>query len=169
MIDSNGNIVRVEDDTYPEKFIYTINGSKVDVSDWDVYLHYKEAQGTIPETYKNIRITGVKDIFRPSEIAFYPRALYCKEYANNGSLIGPYTGFAKVGVYDFMTTRENVFYYADSNGTYVINNEFNYDEESYVPYDSEDPSHEDLQRFSTYTEKMTHDSGTITITSKISV
>lgn len=169
MIDSKGNINRVAFDTYPEKFVYDVNGDKVDVSDWNVFLNYREAQGTVPETFKNIKITGVKHQFNIGEVRFYPRELYCEEFLDNGSLVGTYTGFNKVGTHDFMTTREKTFYYADDVGLYVIGNELVAGVESYILYDEFNPLHEGLQRFSTYVEKMTHASGTITIEEKVGI
>lgn len=151
-------IERASGDTYPIEFKYKVNGSLIDVEEWDLYFTYNE---TINEVTKAIRIQGIANSLDPEigKCSFYPREPFSKDITDINNIVD-YTPFGSEGLFDYKITRERDFYYFNSSGTYVkINDE-------YVIYDGS-PGQDDNPRFNKFKEIQTHEIGRINIIKNI--
>lgn len=143
-------------DSYPVTSIIKVNSIPVNMEGWDVYLYYTEIQPDLSAI--EVRITGVVTNAAKGTVKFYPRTTYCYDITNSVA----YVGLAVAGTHDYSIVRKKMFYEQNDAGDYVY---INIDSE-YVLYDSGNPEHDGLQRYSTYIETMTHAVGKIEISAR---
>jgi len=152
-IKDNDVIIRYENDTYPETGNIEVNGSPVDISDYDVYFYYKE--GT-----KLIRITATKPNAKEGRVAFYPKVTHTQDVTDKNNPVDC-EAFTVPGEYIYAIVRSRTIYEPYSDGLYVnINDEF-------VLYDANNPDHADKDRFTLIEDKMTHKTGKLIISARV--
>lgn len=153
-VDGSIDVKRFSQDSYPISSVLKVNGMPVDLTGWTTYLYYSEDQGD--GSVKEVRVTGVVNNPKKGIAKFYPRELYCYDINNTV----PYRGLVVVGEHPYSIIRAIEAYEQNPTGDYVIVLG------EYVAYDAGNPDHDGLQRYSTYTETMTHAVGNITVSSR---
>lgn len=153
---NTNDINRFAGDSWPIKSTIKINGKKVDLGGWDVYLYYTEIQTDEAATTIKVRINGVVESKDKAVVRFYPRETYCYNITESV----PYRGLEVVGEHQYSIVREKEFYEQNNVGGYVLISG------EYIVYDDQNEDHIGLQRYSTYIETMTHTVGTIGISTR---
>lgn len=151
----NTDVTRFVGDTWPITSTIKVNGNPVNLNGSKVYMYYNDV-----DTNGNpilVKIEGL--IGAGGKVKFYPRDKYGINTADGSS----YTPFNKAGTYDYSIVRENDIYELDDNGPYVVIDGVA------VQYDSGNPEHEGLRRYSVFTEVMTHAVGTISVSNRVGV
>lgn len=151
MLSKNVDIERITKDSYPVVVDINSNGTPIDLSDWVVDLYYNEVQPDA--SIQVIKISGVITNAKKGVVKFYPRTSFCY----NVTLATAYAGFSVVGKHAYSVVQSGTRYEQDAAGTHVLVAGV------YVLYDSQDPAHVDLQRYSQYTETITRMLGEIAI------
>lgn len=148
---------RIDRDTNPLVFEIIENGSRVNLTGWDVYFNYLDTVDGM-----EMRITGKVDHLKKGNVKFYPRFNSTQNITDFNNPVNT-EGLRNEGSFDFEVIREKIFYYTSDEGIFVIENENTIGEESYVFYNSGDPEHDNLQRFDEFTERITSHTGSIKI------
>lgn len=156
-ITEDTTITRTAYDTYPVGSTVRLNKVPVNLEGWTVYLYYTEDQGD--STAIEVRITGVVSDPKKGKVKFYPRTMYCYDVTNSTE----YFGLAKVGIHPYSIVRKKEMYEQNDAGGFV------FIDGVYVVYDVGNPDHDDEQRYSPYTEVMTHAVGDINISTRSGV
>ena len=152
--DGSVDITRTAMDSYPVKSTLKLQGNNVDLTGWTTYMYYTEIQPD--DTGIVVRITGAVNSPKTGVAKFYPREMYCYNVTN----LVAYRGMAMPGKHDYSIVRTRLAYEPNVTGNYVMV------DGEYVAYDSGNTAHDDLPRYSEYTETMTHVVGTMLITER---
>ena len=154
---TDSEIIRYTGDTYPTEAVLKVDGTSVDLTGWDIKLYYNENQtdGSI----LNVLINGTLVDPKNGESLFYNRPSKCFNITDPANPI-PYVGFVVTGVHGYSIIREKIFYDKSELGDLVfVNGE-------YVAYDPNIHTG-NVDRYFSFTERMTHSVGSINILSRI--
>ncbi len=155
------NIERYSGDTYPVTVDIKLDDSRIDLAGWELYMYINERQAD--NTVKNLRISGVTPLLKRGEVSFYPRAMKTNDITDSNAITRT-DALVSVGEHSYAITREKDVYNADDYEGTLVTMDFG---KTYIPYDVNNTDHLSKQRFSSFREIMTHQSGVITIVAKL--
>ena len=150
----NKDIHRVALDSHPVSSTLKLNSVPVDLTGWLTYLYYTEVQED--GTLISVRITGVNSTNKKGATKFYPREMYCDNITNTVA----YRGLAVAGRHTYSIVRNKIAYEQNDAGDWVLI------DGEYIVYDVGNTEHDGLQRYSEYTETMTHAIGDIIVSNR---
>lgn len=149
----NTYVTRFVGDTCPIISTIKVDGNSVNLNDSRVYMYYSDINANGDSMV--VKIEGLSDAV--GKVKFYPRDKYSTNTADGSS----YMPFNKTGTYDYSVVREHDIYELDDNGPYVVIDGVA------ILYNSGNPEHNGLRRYSVFTEVMTHAVGTISVNSRV--